>query len=79
MWKWCLHTNKVIIDRIFVKLAGNQYRHKVSDEFDVQPGLTSHFGVMCPLAPKNYAYTYIFKHEYLWDQLASLGQILCVA
>ena len=46
MEKWCLHASTV--DRIFVKLAGNQIRHKISDEFEFWPDQTSHFGVICP-------------------------------
>ena len=35
------------IDRIFVKLAGNQNRHKTSDKFEFWPDQASHFGVIC--------------------------------
>ena len=31
MEKWCLHASMFILDLIFVKLAGNQIRHKISD------------------------------------------------
>ena len=34
--------------QIFVKLAGNQDRHKISDEFEFRSDLISHFGVTCP-------------------------------
>ena len=34
MGKWCLQASLFSFDRIFVKLAGNQDRHKISDEFD---------------------------------------------
>ena len=37
-----------IFDRIFVKLAGNHDRHKISDEFKFRPDRISHFGVTCP-------------------------------
>ena len=33
---------------IFVKLAGNQDSHKISDEFEFLPDRISHFGVTCP-------------------------------
>ena len=34
MGKWCLHASSFIFDRIIIKVAGNQDRHKSSDEFD---------------------------------------------
>ena len=34
------------------KVAGNQNRHKSSDEFDFGPDQTTHFGVTCPLVTK---------------------------
>ena len=34
MGKWCHHTNSFIFDRILIKVAGNQDRHKSSDEID---------------------------------------------
>ena len=37
-----------IFYRIFIKLAGNQDRHKISDEFEFWPDLISHFEVTCP-------------------------------
>ena len=37
MGKWCLHANSFIFDRIIIKVAGNQDRHKSSDEFDFGP------------------------------------------
>ena len=45
--KWCLHLFLVTLNSIFIKL-GNEDRHKISDEFEFQPDLTSHFGVTCP-------------------------------
>ena len=47
MGKWCLHANIFIIDRIFVKVAGNHDMHKTSDEFELWPDQTGHFGVIC--------------------------------
>ena len=67
----CLHASTLVIDLIFGKLAGNQERHKISDECAFQPALTSHFGVTCPWGPQNSPYTYIFKHAYL---LSPVGQ-----
>ena len=37
MGKWCLHASSFIFDRIIIKVAGNQDRHKSSDEFDLGP------------------------------------------
>ena len=34
MGKWCLHASSFIFDRIIIKVAGNQDRHKSSVEFD---------------------------------------------
>ena len=47
MGKWCLQASSFIFYRIFVKLAGNQDRHKISDEFKFRPDQISHFGVIC--------------------------------
>ena len=48
MGKWCLQARSFIFYRIFIKLAGNQDRHKISDEFEFRPDRISHFGVTCP-------------------------------
>ena len=48
MGKWCLQASSFIFYQIFVKLAGNQDRHKISDEFKFRPDRISHFGVTCP-------------------------------
>ena len=48
MGKWCPHASSFIFDRIIIKVAGNQERHKSSDEFDFGPDQTTHFGVTCP-------------------------------
>ena len=37
MGKWCLNASSFIFDRIIIKVAGNQDRHKSSDEFDFGP------------------------------------------
>ena len=37
MRKWCLHASSFIFDQIIIKVAGNQDRHKSSDEFDFGP------------------------------------------
>ena len=37
MGKWCLHASSFIFDRIIIKVAGNQDRHKSLDEFNFGP------------------------------------------
>ena len=44
MGKWCLQASSFIFDWIFVKLAGNQDSHKISDEFEFWLDRISHFG-----------------------------------
>ena len=45
MGKWCLQASSFIFDRIFVKLAGNQDRHKSSIKFEFRPDRIGHFRV----------------------------------
>ena len=47
MGKCCLHASSFIFDRIIVKVAGNQDRHKSSVKFDFRLNQTYHFGVTC--------------------------------
>ena len=42
---WFLQATMFIFDRTFVKLAGNQDRYKMSDEFEFRPDRISHFGL----------------------------------
>ena len=74
MGKCCLHASSFIFDRIIIKVAGNQDRHKSSDEFDFGPDQTTHFGVTA----LEWRKFYTFELEYLWGQLTNLDQILCV-
>ena len=46
--KCCLHASSFIFDRIIIKVAGNQDRHKSLVEFDFGPNQTTYFGVTCP-------------------------------
>ena len=46
----CLRVFSVTFNKIFVKLAGNEDRHKISDEVKCWPGRTFHFGVFRRLA-----------------------------
>ena len=48
MGKWCLHASLFIFDRIIIKVAGNQDRHKSSFKFDFGLNQTTCFRVTCP-------------------------------
>ena len=48
MGKWCRHASLFIFERIIIKVAGNQEKHKSLVEFDFGPNQTTHFGVTCP-------------------------------
>ena len=75
MGKCCLHASLFIFDWIIIKVAGNQDRHKSSDEFDFGPDQTTHFGVTCPWVTK-------ILHFRTWISLRPVGQSwsnLCVA
>ena len=75
MGKCCLHASSFIFDRIIIKVAGIQDRHKSSDEFDFGLDQTTKFGVTWPWMTK----ILHFEFEYLWGQMANLDQILYVA
>ena len=67
MGKWCLHACVFIFDRIIIKVAGNQDRHKSSVEFDFGPNQTTHFGVTCPWVRK-------ISYFWIWIPLKPVGQ-----
>ena len=67
MGKWCLHSSSFIFDRIIIKVAGNQDRHKSSVEFDFGSNQTTHFGVTCPWVTK-------ILHFWSWISLKPVGQ-----
>ena len=67
MGKCCLHASSFIFDRIITKVAGNQDRHKSSDEFDFGSDQTTHFGVTCPWMTK-------LLHVRTWISLRPVGQ-----
>ena len=48
MGKCCLQASSFIFDRIIIKVAGNQDRHKSSQEFDFGSDQTTHFGATRP-------------------------------
>ena len=50
MGKWCLHASSFIFYQIIIKVAGNQDRHKSSNEFD--------FGSLVSMA-----HLYVFLNE----------------
>ena len=71
MGKWCLQASSFIFDQVFVKLAGNQERHKISNELEFRPDRISHFGVTRLWG------RIMFSTDLLWnrqDQFASLDQ-----
>ena len=67
MGKWCLHASLFIFDQIIIKVAGNQDRHKSTDEFDFGPNQTTHLGVTCPWVTK-------ILHFWTWISLRPVGQ-----
>ena len=76
MGKCCLYARSFIFDRIIIKVAGNQDRHKswcislISGRIRI---------LTLELLAREWGKFYTFKLEYLWGQLASLDQILCLA
>ena len=67
MRKCCLHASSIICDRIIIKVACNQDRHKSSNEFDFGPDKTTHFVVTRPWMTK-------FLHFRTWISLRPVGQ-----
>ena len=67
MGKWCLHASVFIFNRIIIKVAVNQDRHKSLVKFDFGPNRTSHFGVTCPWVTK-------ISHFWTWISLKPVGQ-----
>ena len=71
MGKCCLHASSFIFDRITIKVAGNQDRHKSSDKFDFRPDQSTHFGVTCPWMTK-------MLHFRTWISLRPVGRDVCL-
>ena len=69
MGKWCLQASSFIFDRIFVKLVGNQGRHKIWNEFEFRPDWISHFGVMHPWRQIKFQKTYYGNSKISWPIL----------
>ena len=63
--KWCLQLFSVTFDWVFVKLAGNEDRHKSSNKFEFGSDRFIHFGVICPWAPifNPWGYIHVLNHE----------------
>ena len=68
MGKWCLHASSFIFDRIIIKVAVNQDRHKSSDEFDFGPDEL----LTLELLALEWRKFYTFELDYFWGQLANL-------
>ena len=62
-----LHASLFIFDWIIIKVAGNQDMHKSSNEFNLGPDRTTHFGVTCPWVTK-------ILHFWTWISLRLVGQ-----
>ena len=69
MGKWCLHASSFIFNRIIIKVAGNQDRHKSLDEFDFGLDQTTHFGVIWLLNDKNLTLSNLNISEASWSIL----------
>ena len=69
MGKCCLHASSFIFDRIIIKVADNQDRHKSSGKFGFRPDQTTHFGVTCSYMTK-------ILHIRTLISLRSVGQSL---
>ena len=67
MGKCCLHASSFIFDQIIIKVAGNQDRHKISNEFDFGRDQTTQFGVTCHWMTK-------ILHFQTWISLMLVGQ-----
>ena len=67
MGKCCLHASLFIFDRIIIKVAGNQDRHKSLVEFDFGLNQTTHFWVTYPWVMK-------ISHIWTWISLKPVGQ-----
>ena len=63
--KRCLQLFSVTFDWVFVKLAGNEDRHKSWNKFEFGSDRIIHFGVICPWAPifNPRGYIHVLNHE----------------
>ena len=66
MGKCCLHASSFIFDRIIIKVAGNQDRHKSSDKFDFGPDQTTQPLSYLPLNDENFTLSNLNISEASW-------------
>ena len=69
MGKWCLRASSFIFDRIIIKVAGNQDKHKSSFEFDFGLKQTTHFGIYLLLSDEHSALLNLNISEASWPIL----------
>ena len=68
MGKCCLHASLFIFDRIIIKVAGNQDKHKSSHKFDFGPDRTTHLSYL-PLNDENFTLSNLNISEASWPIL----------
>ena len=69
MGKCRLHASSFIFDWIIIKVAGNQDRHKSSDEFDFGPDQTTYFWSYLPLNDEDFTLSNLNISEASWPVL----------
>ena len=75
MGKWCLHASSFSFDRIFIKVAGNQDRHKSLDKFDFEPLVSlAHLCFFSSPQPKAHKVSYSIVR--LWRPSSSSSIVL---
>ena len=67
MGKCCFHASSLIFYQIIIKVAGNQDRHKSSDEFDFGPDQNTHFNL--PFSDENFTLSNLNISEASWPVL----------
>ena len=76
MGKWCLHASSFIFDRIIIKVAGNQDRHKSSDVFDFGPDQINYLLILELLAFEwRKFYTFELEYHWGWGCIMFLGRL----
>ena len=68
MGKWCLHASLFIFDRIIIKVAGNQDRHKSLVKFDFGPNQITHFELLA-FSDENFTFSNLNISEASWSIL----------
>ena len=69
MEKCCLHASSFIFDRIIIEVAGNQDRHKSSDEFNFGPGSDYSLWSYLPLNDENFTLSNLNISDASWPVL----------